>query len=168
MIFVLVIVVLDFFVRVLKILFELFNPLSHDSQHCIWFDEENPVFNLFLSIELSVFWYFSADQIFCVTFHLISIKIIIMGQLNLLFDILILFFSPFVNWNIYFFKRISHKTDKSIVLLVPSLYHKIYHSHYLSSVISIFPVTKWNPWVADQIVFASSLVVDLRKNAPKC
>ena len=73
MVFVLIEVIFDFFIRILKILFELLHPFGYDPQHSIRFHEENTVIDLFLAVGKCVLWYFPADQILRVSLDLLAI-----------------------------------------------------------------------------------------------
>lgn len=61
MIFVLVVVVLDRFFRILKVLHQLLYPFCDYSQHCVGFYKENAVCYFLLGVERSVFGDLSTD-----------------------------------------------------------------------------------------------------------
>lgn len=168
MIFVLVIVEFDFFIRILKIFLQFLHPLGDYPEDWVRFHKEDPVVDLFVGVKRCVFGNLSSNQVLCVSFDLLFVEIVILGELHLLLLLITIFlFSSFVNREINFLKSFSHEADETFELLVPLFNHEVYHPHYLSSIVSVFPVLEGNPRLKNQVVLASTLVVDLGKNAPE-
>ena len=167
MIFVLVIVEFDFFIRILEIFLQFLHPFGDYPEDRVRFHKEDPVIDLFVGVKRCVFWDLSSNQVLCVSFDLLFVEIVILGELHLLLLLITIFlFSSFVNREINLLKSISHEADKTLEFLVPLFNHEVYHPHYLSSIISVFPVLVGNPRLENQVVLAPSLFVELGKNAP--
>ena len=143
MIFILIKVIFNSFFRVLEVFFQLFHPFCYDSQNCIRFDKENTIINLFLCVRKCILWNFSSDQIFCVSFHFLSIFCVFLIEYPLFFiNFSFINFSSFFNRNKYFLKGFFHKLKKSIIFSLTFFNHKVDHSHNLICIISTFTIRK--------------------------
>lgn len=145
MIFVLVVVVLYLFVRVLEVLLEFLHPLSYDSKNRIRFHKKYTVFDLLVSVQKRVLGNLTANCVLSVSFNLLAINQILMSwfvdQISPAVDIKL---SALVDWQIDLIKTLSDKLDKFVKLIVASLDHEVDHSHDLRGIVCVLSVSKGN------------------------
>lgn len=74
MVFVLIVVILNFLVGIFKIFFQLLHPLRYDPEDCIRFHKEDTIFYFLLCVKQCILRDLTANRVFCVAFHFLSVN----------------------------------------------------------------------------------------------
>jgi hypothetical protein len=161
-IFKLTVTVFYLFFRFFEILRKLFHPFGDYSENPCRFYKKYAILNFFLGIFWSIFGNFSTDNEFGIALNLFFII-----EIFLMSNVFVSGGFSFSNWYKYLLKDIFHKRMKSFKLFIRFINHIVYNSHDLRSVIFILFIAKRYSTSTNDIVFDSTLIIDLRNERSK-